>query len=789
MTSPFKEIGRDLSDMGFHVLPIMAEDKRPGEYRGGNWRNAGKWQRHRDTKPSDADLEIWQEWPDANIGIVLGSVCPVTGMKIVAVDIDTEDHDETQDLIASLPFSPMAKSGAKGITLFYRAGDWIRSKGYRAGKRALADLLTGNATKQTVVPPSMHPNGKPYQWARGPVETDKLPELTADHLAEFEEMLQALGWQEKIEIEATPEQIADDPFGDVKVRALANLEAWIGDLNLYKLVKGADGYRCVPTWRSSGTGRPDSDRKRSLSITTRGIRDHGADKGYSPVDLVMAALGKSDAEAFEWLEDKFGMGVSGDIQIIPSTKVEEYDEDDDVVEDEIIEDEIPTFRPFADDRGMINWRELPPSDPVAVLADFIDRRSPSRLTSLSIGSAVTIYGAAIARQYVTCYSKPSGVNTYIVGIAPTGSGKDNPLKMIDEILCAADLHSYGGPGQWTSASVLDQRLTRNPIAISAIDEFGDFVGRMFSTKSSPAEQTKEAGLKALYSSSATLYRTQEMAQRESERVYHPFLSFFAVGTPNGFYERLTGNAMEGGFFNRMIILNETISKEELFRDKSDAELMELHFGERAELGIPDHISGLVRRAHQYRDNREAGTLAPSARAITGIADPEPIVVDGPDEAKQLWSRYRHYTTTTVPKSDERLAEIYARTAENALRLATVLSVAKSIQANQQPALDLDCVRWACRFMDWATRRNWAMAKQRLFTSKTASFQDRIFHYIQERGEVTRRQLVNAFRRQADAIGDIDKQLGILHTSGLISAVEKGNKRGRPTVIYKLKKRV
>jgi hypothetical protein len=791
MTSPFKTIAGKLSRAGFHVLPIKAEDKRPGEYRNAKWFNAGNWQRHRDTKPTDADLAVWQQWPDANIGIVLGSDAG-DGTTIIAVDIDTEDPDETEDLIRSLPFSPMAKTGAKGITLFYRAGSWIRSKGYRSGKRALGDLLTGNATKQTVVPPSMHPDGMAYKWVRGPVDkVAELPELTEDHLTEFEEMMEALGWNDEEVVAATPEQIEDDPFGDVKVVALQRLEDWVPDLNLFRLSRSADGFRAVPTWRASGSGRADKDRARSLSITRRGIRDHGAGKGYSPIDLVMAALNLEAGSAFSWLEKALGMEQeSAEVIQITSRKKRNPDvapEDDFEAEDEVFysyQDNVPTYGLFVEDDAIQNWRQYPPCDPITAIAEWIERGSATPLRSFAIGAAITAYGAAIARQFVTCYKTPGAVNTFMIGLAPSGAGKDHSLKMVERLLIDAGLDQYVGPPQWTSASVLDQRLVRHPIAISPIDEAGDFMLRMMNSRSSPAEMTKERGLKTLYSSGNGHYMTQEMAAKASERIHAPFLSIFGVATPEGFYEALPTRAIEGGLFNRFLILNEHISEEELARQKTDADLMEATFGERPQVDVPPSIVALLRNASTCRDGvAENVQFQPSVTAQSGSLDPGPTVVDGPNDVKLFWSRYREHTTTATRK-DAQLANMYARAAENALRIATVLSVAECNHRGDPWTLQPACMEWACRFVDWSTRTNIRQARGNLFASKQAALQDRIRLYIKDRDTVKRRQLVNNFRKQIDSLRDLDSALALLCEGGYLHRYEKENKSGVNTVFYR-----
>ena len=71
------------------------------------------------------------------------------------------------------------------------------------------------------------------------------------------------------------------------------------------------GYEAVATWRPSSTGRPDNVRKPNLKIVPAGIRDFGAGgvgngRGYTPLDLVMAAHDCDLDTAFKFLSDHTG---------------------------------------------------------------------------------------------------------------------------------------------------------------------------------------------------------------------------------------------------------------------------------------------------------------------------------------------------------------------------------------------------------------------------------------------------------------------------------------------------
>src|SRR5262249_39953507 len=86
-----------------------------------------------------------------------------------------------------------------------------------------------------------------------------------------------------------------------------NLPAWVPNLNLYKCQRQRGrhcSYIAVAAWRPSSSGRPLEEREPNLKIFGSGITDFGTGKGYSPLDLVMAALPCSRSEAFDWLAER-----------------------------------------------------------------------------------------------------------------------------------------------------------------------------------------------------------------------------------------------------------------------------------------------------------------------------------------------------------------------------------------------------------------------------------------------------------------------------------------------------
>jgi hypothetical protein len=243
--------------------------------------------------------------PGANIGVRCGA-------GLVGIDCDTEEA--ARKFAESFPASPVIKKGQRGFTAFFRADfDVPSTQFFHADHRLAVEVLSFG--KQSVVPPSIHPDTKrPYEWTNGRSLYDTPPSDLPPLPSDYRERLLAMGLvSEKVKPERfDPETgevqngFGDNPCAELNAAALSNLPAWVPELLPdAKRRKGRyPAYDAVNPSRPSTTGRPYEQRKRNLGIVSTGIKDFGIGKSYSPLDLVMAVRGTSLAEAFCWLEEK-----------------------------------------------------------------------------------------------------------------------------------------------------------------------------------------------------------------------------------------------------------------------------------------------------------------------------------------------------------------------------------------------------------------------------------------------------------------------------------------------------
>jgi hypothetical protein len=208
----FEECALALVERGFSPLPI-APDQRPahedrrvpeGKAPGlrnadGSWRFMLHWERWCYEQVSAHLVRAWGRMirtaEDAGIGVACGR-------GLVCIDIDQEYL--LDPVLAILPASPVQKKGRKGVSLFFRGDtEKIRSRNYRTDERVgLLDLLAEG--KQTVLPPSVHPDtNEPYFWWTDATLCDtplsELPELPDDIADQIGEVLKAFGYDPEAE--------------------------------------------------------------------------------------------------------------------------------------------------------------------------------------------------------------------------------------------------------------------------------------------------------------------------------------------------------------------------------------------------------------------------------------------------------------------------------------------------------------------------------------------------------------------------------------------------------------
>lgn len=154
--NPFLAAAQHYLTLGFHPIPCAPRDKRP----------LVSWKEFQTTMPTPEQLnDWWRRTPDANVALVLGR-------GRFAVDLDGGDDAEALLAEAGIALPPEAPRSRTG------GGYHVFLSSYVPIPDRVGLLSTDGGKPQVdirgigivVAPPSIHPNGKTYEWIQPLVE-------------------------------------------------------------------------------------------------------------------------------------------------------------------------------------------------------------------------------------------------------------------------------------------------------------------------------------------------------------------------------------------------------------------------------------------------------------------------------------------------------------------------------------------------------------------------------------------------------------------------------------------
>lgn len=153
MTKPLVSFALSYAEHGLRVFPLQPRNKIP--LKDFSWNVLA-------TTDAETIKGWWQKWPDANIGIATGK-----GSGIVVLDVDVTKANGEDTLSAmlvrngDLPKTINVKTGTGGRHYYFKYPEIeIRNSAGMLGP----GLDVRGEGGFVVAPPSIHPNGKPYEW-------------------------------------------------------------------------------------------------------------------------------------------------------------------------------------------------------------------------------------------------------------------------------------------------------------------------------------------------------------------------------------------------------------------------------------------------------------------------------------------------------------------------------------------------------------------------------------------------------------------------------------------------
>ncbi len=502
-------------DRGFNVIPVSG--KRP---------LIENWSRFKDVRLSREELSAWlgkfsgRGHADVGVGLVMGK------FGGIAIDVDDER------LVDFMPSGGnFYKRGAKGLTGVFRWRDGlVSSSSYKL------DVL--GPGRQTILPPSKHPNGICYEFFQcdGDVGLEDLEDISDEALAD---------------IIAASKMLEEE---DMKAGKWRNDSAVAGAVGGVSGVKGAGRNQKLSeiAFAMASSGEVESEIARRLVEYDMANHlppwfsdkneEHGGRKKPEALAMDMAR------RAVKKVRGKPTMSVSS---TGAATEIEEPTE----TKRKSIEDlgfQISTqvagnstseaFLKLYDDAGPM----------IQYFWDYCRELSGKERPSMFLGAGVILCSTLASNNVEFMGGWP---NLFMLNLAPSGCGKSFPQRALFEILTAAGCDGLLGDGEWRSFHSIYRSFEGKPknVVLAIQDEVGSFFDKLDSQQ---GFNTVPATLSKAWSAGSNFLPATKIGDKNKSTpaIYNPCLNWTGFCTPDAVEGKVGTKFMMEGLGARLLYI-------------------------------------------------------------------------------------------------------------------------------------------------------------------------------------------------------------------------------------------
>ena len=694
--------GDKLVANGYAILPLQPGAKKPGRYIRGKWIDYADWTRHAARGTTEYEVALWEQWPDAGVGVVGGNVA--------AIDIDIKEDPElaqrvedlARELLGDTPAVRIGKAPKR--MLIYRT-----AAPFKGLKRHPLEIL---CLGQQFVAYARHPEtGRPYEWPE-----ESLADLDIEKLPAIDEE-------------------AARAFLDEAVALLPE------SLRPTRLAVGASAGESHPAHAQAGTlpairaalaylpnAELDYDSWVRIGLALKGALGEAGDALFADWSA-QAAKNDEGFTAKTWAGFKPNSIGAGTIYHLAMERG--WRPDNDMILDggAPVDERHPAEGLLAKLAG--DESECPaqpeatpsfdlviPGGVVGQLTDYMVRTARRPQPLLSLGASLCAIGALMGRKYRTESNLRS--NLYVVGVADSGSGKNHSREIINELFVQAGLANYLGGNKIASGAGLLTAVHRQPAILFQIDEFGMFLSAAADRRRSPRHITDILdNMTELYTSAGGIFLGAEYANRDglNERrdINQPCLCVYGTTTPLHFWNALQGSNVVDGSLARFIILP---TAEDYPEENLSAGVR------RAPPSLIASLKQITEGGGHSRGNL-AGVLSGPETAV------DPMVVPMLAEARDAFHALSAENTHELRKArGTAFTSILARIGENAQKLALIIAVGRD---PVQPEITAEDAAWAIVFVRHFAGRTMDQVERHVADNDTDRSHKRVRDIIRSAG--------------------------------------------------------
>lgn len=666
---------------------------------------------------------------DLNIGVVTGSIS-----KIFILDVDPlkggfESLDKLIATYGDLPETVDVRTGGGGFhSWFNYPKDAIINN--RTGFMPGLDIRGQNG--YVVAPPSLHMSGKKYEF------TEKCPNKTADAPQWLIDMIQTKKKEDRQPLSTDHSTGAKSEWSVEEVNRMLDVldpdmsyQQWL-EIGM-ALHQGGFALSIWDAWSRSGEKFENGDCEK---------RWHGfnANHGITMGTLVDAA--QKDGWKPKPIE-RAPVDTSSVAQLVTKAK------------------EIIKPKPIHKPSGLVGINAMEIDGLIGDTVRWIVRHSLRKQPELALLNTLAFAGAVFGRRYASPLN--TRTNIYTVGIADTGSGKDQSRKMIKELAHAAGLDERIGSDAIRSDSGMLRGLMANASQVMMLDEFGHFLQGLSNEKSPHYIRAQAHVLLKLYSSSNSIYNHGEYADAKSKNIIiqYPNLCVYGTSTEENYAKALKKSAIESGELNRFVVIRARSDKEYPIKDMPDYEIEEV-----VKTGWADFSA-------KFGDS--LGMIINSSDVV-----PDPIAIKW-GKCKDIQYEIQCRQVDKVDGNNP-LRHLWGRLFENVVKIAMIFAIARNKDKPEFEQKDFDIAQL---IVESSIEYLSHLASSHMSETPQEESNNDIVNAIKDAGgKMGRRDIMRKFRKLKKR--DLDDIINGLIEQEVIDT-EKGieDGKGRPKTYYKI----
>jgi hypothetical protein len=309
---------------------------------------------------------------------------------------------------------------------------------------------------------------------------------------------------------------------------------------------------------------------------------------------------------------------------------------------------------------------------VGEIAQFIFQQAPRQVPEIALAGALGLMAGIVGRAYNI---SGTGLNQYVLLLAPTGTGKEAIASGIDKLMAQVirtvpAASDFIGPGEIASSQAIIKYMSRGPTSfVSLVGEFGIYLQQMASVNAPPHLTGLRRFLLDAYNKSGegkvlrpSIYSDKD---KNTAAVLAPSFTLLGESTPEKFYEGLHEGLISEGLLPRFTMIE--------------------YHGERPALN-PWHLS--AQPSFELIDR--LSTLC--AHALMLNSQHKAIHVQTDATARELFQQFDAHCDANINTSDREVRRhLWNRAHVKALKLAGIIAVGCN---PYDPTITADVASWA-----------------------------------------------------------------------------------------------